>query len=164
MGAAAASRRPADSAIAGWAVLAIDALRVAIPQADVRRIGLLADLGTATAPAGGEVGWLMQDGDAVWPAYSLDQSLALERSVPTGRLCVFFGADAVACGIVCSRVWSLAADGDLVPQPLAGCLRGPRSPVLGLARFEQGVVLVSSGAALAGYLKDLVETGRDRAG
>jgi hypothetical protein len=150
--------------IAGWAVLAIGAVRLALRQRDVRQIDLVADLKLSAAGEGPEVGWLIRKSGASWPAYCLDEALALERPAPADRhLCVFFGADEVR-GILCNQVWSLAADGDLVAEPLPGCMSGPRSPATGLARFEDGVALVTDAPALASYLVDLAETehGRSR--
>ncbi len=164
MPATAAAIIPATPTVAGWVVLAIGALRLAVPQGDIRRIELVGDLSLPETAAGVEIGWLLNNDAAAWPAYSLDERLALERSVPSvRRLCVFLGTGAAVRGVLCDHVWSLAADNDLTPEPLAGCFNGPRSPVMGLARFETSVALISSGRALTEYLIDIseIEHGRN---
>jgi hypothetical protein len=151
--------------ISGWVVLAIGALRLALPQRDVRQIEPAADLKESAAGEGLEVGWFLRDGTRSWPAYGLDEQLRLERpAAPARRLCVFTATDDEVRGIVCNRVWSLAADADLGVEPVPGCMIGPRSPATGLARFDDGVALVSDGAALAAYLAFLMEPARDRHG
>lgn len=150
------------AAIAGWVVLAIGALRLALPQRDVHQIEPVADLKESGAGEGLEVGWFLNDGAPSWPAYGLDEQLRLERpSAPERRLCVFTGARDEVRGIVCNRVWSLAADADLATEPVPGCMVGPRSPATGLAQFEGGVALVTDAAALAAYLAHLMEATRD---
>ena len=153
---------PPTAAIAGWVVLAIGALRLALPQRDVRQIEPAADLKESAAGEQLEIGWFLRDGARSWPAYGLDEQLHLERpAAPGRRLCVFTGARDEVRGIVCNRVWSLAADADLGVEPVPRCMIGPRSPATGLAQFEGGAALVTNGTALAAYLAFLMEAARD---
>jgi hypothetical protein len=148
--------------IHGWVVLAIGVLRLALPQHDVRQLEPVSDLKESAAGETDEVGWFLRDGARSWPAYGLDEQLRLERpAAPGRRLCVFIGAEDAVRGIVCNRVWSLAADADLGVEPLPGCMRGPRSPAIGLARFEDGVALVTDATALAAYLDFLKKPAHD---
>jgi hypothetical protein len=150
---------PAPAAIAGWTVLAIGAVHLALPQRDVRQIDLASDLKESAAGEGWEIGWLIRKNGASWPAYSFTESLRLERPASAGRkLCVFVGkpGDRVR-GILCNRVWSFAADADLVIEAAPGCMTGVRSPATGLAQFEDTVALVTDRATLAAYLDFLLE-------
>jgi hypothetical protein len=149
--------------IAGWAVLAVGTVRLALPQRDVRQINLVGDLEMPAAGDGLEVGWRIRDDGRSWPAYSLDTRLRLESPAPAQRrLCVFFGPGDDVRGVLCDRVWSLAADGDLVIEPLPGCFAGARSPAIGLAQFEKQVALVTDCGALTAYLAEIQEAGHGR--
>jgi len=151
--------RSAAQEIAGWAVLAIGKVRLALPQREVRQIDLAADLKVSAAGEGPESGWLIRDDAPSWPAYCLDEALVFERPAPVERkLCVFLKLGEEARGILCDHVWSLATDTDLVPEPMPGCMGGPRTPATGLAHFEGGVTLVTGAAALDSYFTDLKET------
>src|SRR5262245_41655543 len=142
---------------AGWLVMSIGQLRLALPQREAFQIELAADLETS-ALQGQEVGRFRRRTGEPWAAYSLDPDLRVERPAPAERhLCVFFGTRQAARGILCSRVSSLAADGDLRVEPQPGCMAGPRSPAIGLARLEDGVAVVTSAAALDAYLDYLEE-------
>src|SRR5262245_1367011 len=140
---------------AGWLVLAIGELRLALPQVDARQIELASDL-EAPDGDGGEAGWLRRRGGVRWPAYSLDPGLRPQRTAPAGqRLCVFFGTREDTRGLMCDRVWPLASDDDLRHEPLPVCMAGPVSPVAGLGKFQDGVAVVTSAAALRTYLDSL---------
>lgn len=177
--------------IAGWVVLAIGAVHLALPQRDVRQIELASDLKESAAGEGREIGWFMRKNGPSWPAYSFDESLRLERPASAGRkLCVFMGEtangriittgrtseasrasdsargprldpigeqDDAVRGVLCNRVWSLAADTDLGIEAVPGCMTGVRSPATGFSQFEGSVALVTERAALAAYLDFLLE-------
>jgi hypothetical protein len=145
------------SSIAGWLVLAIGELRLALPQGDARQIELASDLDLQDGD-GGEVGWLLGRGEARWPAYNLDAGLRVQRpAAAERRLCVFFGAREDTRGLLCDRVWSLASDDDLHHAPLPGCMTGPLSPASGIARFQDGVAVVTSAGALGAYLNSVLD-------
>lgn len=146
---------PSAARVGGWLVLAIAELRLALPQSEARQIELASDLQTEDGDRP-EAGWLPRRTGAAWPAYNLDPELRIQRPAPAGRrLCVFFGTRDDARGILCDRVWPLAADADLRAEPLAGCMTGPLSPVAGLARFQDGVAVLTRAAALRAYLESL---------
>jgi hypothetical protein len=150
---------PASAAVPveGWLVLAIEELRLALPQSEALQIELATDL-KVTDAEGQEAGWLPRRTGKSWPAYCLDSALRVQRPAPAGRrLCVFLGTQDDTRGILCDRVWPLAADADLRAEPPPGCMNGPRSPATGLARFQDGVAVVTSAAALKVYLDFLAE-------
>jgi hypothetical protein len=149
--------------IAGWVVLKIGSVRLALRQCDVRQVDLVTDLKVSAAGEGPAIGWLIREAGPSWPAYCLDEALAFDQSPPPDRhLCVFFGTEDHVQGILCDHIWSLPADWDLVTEPLPGCLIGPRSPATRLARFGKDVTLVTEGAALSAYLAEIREAGDDR--
>jgi hypothetical protein len=157
---------PARAAVPveGWLVLAIGELRLALPQSEALQIELASDLEEAD-PGAPQLGWRARRTGGPWPAYCLDPALRLQRPAPPERhLCVFFGTQDDARGILCDRVWPLAADADLRAEPLPGCMSGSRSPATGLARFQDGVVVVTSAAALKGNLDSIAEDEHGRRG
>lgn len=154
---AATSKPDLAPGIAGWLVLAVGELRLALPQGEARQIELASDLDPQDGN-GAEAGWLRGRGSARWPAYNLDPGLRVQRPAPAERhLCVFFGTRENTRGLLCDRVWSLASDDDLRHAPLPGCMTGPLSPVSGIARFQDGVAVVTSAAALGVYLDSVRE-------
>jgi hypothetical protein len=177
---------PVARPIAGWMVLAIDGLRLALPQCDVRLIELLVDLasskpdeaagstrvaaapcgaandarGTPAASGGLEIGWRLRRKGEPWPVYCLDSGLRLQYPVPAARrMCVFIEAHGHVAGIACDRVLLLATDAALSVQPVPGCMTGMPSPITGFARHQAGITAVATATALAGYLAFLLEHG-----
>ena len=155
---------PASAAVPveGWLVLAMEGLRLALPQSEALQIALAFDL-EHVDDGGPEVGRLSRRNGKAWPAYCLDWALRVQRSTPAERrLCVFFGTQDDARGILCDRVWPLAADADLRPEPPRRCMSGPRWPAIGLARFQDGVAVVTSATELKAYLDFLAEEDHGR--
>lgn len=144
---------PAGRIAAGWMLLAIDGLRLALPQREVRLVELVADL---EAPDRGDtqaVGALRQADGSAWPAYCLDADLGVQRVVPEARRsCVFVEAGGRVLGLVCDRIWSLASDAELTVEPVPGCMTGAPSPVAGFTRHRGGIAVVLAAASLAAYL------------
>ncbi len=160
--AAAAREEPSAAAVraAGWVVLSIDGLRLALPQRDVRLIQLVADLKLSAAGEGHEVGWLLREAGDSWPAYCLDGALRLQRPAPDARrVCVFCEAEGAVLGIVCDRLWSLATDAELAVEPVPGCMTGAPTPVVGFARYQEGIAIVLGTTALVRYLSFLRDSG-----
>lgn len=144
----------------GWMVLAIGDQRLALAQRDVRLIGLVADLKLSAAGESLEVGWLLQKNGSSWPVYCFDEALSLQRPAPAHRhVCVFFAAGEETLGILGDRVWSLAADADIVVEPLPACMTGLPSPVMGIANYQDSVVAVLGAGQIASYLGFLWERG-----
>lgn len=149
---------PSALATAGWMVLALGDLRLALPQKDVRLIGLVADLKLSTAGESLETGWLLQKTGSSWPVYCFDEALQLQRPTPAGRhVCVFFEGGDETLGILSDRVWSLAADTDITVEPLPACMTGLPSPVVGVAHYQEGAVAVLGAVQMVAYLACLRE-------
>lgn len=143
----------AARAAAGWMVLAIDHLRLALPQRDVRLIELVADLKSSAAGEAHEIGWLLREDGASWPVYCLDGALRLQRPAPDARrVCVFIETGSAVTGIACDHVWSLATDAELAVEPVPGCMTGTPSPISGFARYRDGVAMIVGPVELAEYL------------
>lgn len=148
----------------GWLVLALDGLRLALPQREIRLIALTGDLTAPERDTAPEVGTLARADGLRWPAFSLDGTLALEpRPSRTRRSCVFFETNGAVRGLVCDRLWSLATDAELTAEPVPGCLRVRRSPITGFGRYRDGLVAVTRAADLASYLDFLLEDRHDAA-
>lgn len=148
----------AATTVPGWAVLALGTVRLAFPQWNVHRVELARDLAISTQTNNPECGTFTPDGGSSWPAYSLNDSLQLELPpAAERRLAVFvFLKDAVR-GILCDYVRSLEADDDLAVEPVPACAGDLRLVATGLARFEDGVVLVADPVAFADYLLALID-------
>jgi len=148
----------AATVTAGWMVLALGDQQLAIPQRDVRLIGLAADLKLSAAGEALEVGWLLQKSGNSWPVYCFNEALQILRPAPPDRhVCVFFEAGGEILGILSDRVWSLAADTDMAVQPLPACMTGLPSPVVGVSYYQQKVVAVLGATEIAAYLNFLRE-------
>ncbi len=144
--------------VPGWAVLAIDQLRLALPQRDLLQFELASDLEAPGADLVPATGRFMAGGDESWPVYGLDESLQLQRAELGARsLCVFFEAEGQTRGLLCDRVWSLAEDAALVVEPVPGCIQGPPSPTTGLAQFQGRIAMVTDRTAISAYLAYLQE-------
>ncbi len=148
----------APESIAGWAVLAIDELWLALPQRDVRQFQLASDLETAGTDMAKAVGQLVASNGESWPAYNLDGSLKLQQAVPEARgVCIFFEREGRTFGLLCDRVWPLEGDTDLTVDPMPGCIKSRSSPITGLTQFQNRIAMVTNGAALSSYLAYLLE-------
>lgn len=143
----------APLAAVGWMVLAIDELHLALPQREVRKIELLADL--EIAGGGREIAWLRRRDAQAWPAYNLDARLELSALATSRRVCVFVGTGDRVVGIACDRLWSLASDAELMVEPVPGCMIGRPSPIRGFARYRDGIAAVAGAGALQSYLDQL---------
>lgn len=153
---------PATSTTAGWMVLAVGDLRLALPQRDVRLFGLVADLKLSAAGESLEVGRLLQKSGGSWPVYCFDAALQLQSPAPADRhVCVFFAAGGETVGILGDRVWSLAADTDIAVEALPGCMTGLPTPVVGVAHYRDSVMAVLGAAQIAAYLAFLREHEND---
>lgn len=94
-------------------------------------------------------GWL-QAREQHWPTYSLDRQLQPQTELPRERrICALFTQAGFA--LTCTSVVSLETP--LTAEPLPGCLRLPHSPLLGLARWNSRIALVTSSARIAAYLQ-----------
>jgi hypothetical protein len=154
---------PAVHVAAGWLVMAIDNLRVVLPQKEVREIGLVADLTPPETSDDPEIGYAASESGDAWPAYSLSGALDPQTEVPPSRrFCVFFWHAGVTLGLACDRIWSLANDSELQVEPLRACMRGLRTPITGIARYNDELATVTDAAALASYL-DFLKEHRDGA-
>ena len=149
-------QKPQPPEVPGWLLLTIDSLKFALRQKDVKTIELFNALQVAVD---GEVeaGWHEHNGD-LWPAYCLNQHLALQSDMPTTRrYCVFLEVDDRTMGILCDHVSILSSDEELDLKPVRGCMVLPCSPVKWTALLNGEVVVVADGRGLASYLSTMEE-------
>jgi hypothetical protein len=145
---------PVSVTLAGWALLTMDGLRLALPQKDILTIELVSALQPAR-DGGSEIGWFAQDGRR-WPIYCLDRRFAPAPALAaTARVCVLFRSDERILGLAGTQVSLLAADEDLSVPPLPACLARPGSPLVGLALHRHAIVAVVHAAALGRHLSPL---------
>ena len=145
---------PTPATLAGWALLIMDGLTLALPQKDIVTI----ELTTALQPAerdGNEIGWLVQNAQR-WPVYCLDRHCALVSALAgSARVCVLLKSEERIFGLAGTQISLLAADADLSVPPLPACLARPGSPFMGLALHNDIIVAVAHAQALANYLASL---------
>mgnify|MGYP000359591539 CR=1 FL=1 len=145
---------PTPATLAGWALLIMDGLTLALPQRDIVTI----ELTTALQPAGhdgNEIGWLVQNAQR-WPVYSLDRHCALALTLAESvRVCVLLKSEKRTFGLAGTQISLLADDADLSVPPLPACLARPGSPFMGLALHNDVIVAVAHAQALADYLASL---------
>src|SRR5712671_2309292 len=138
---------PVSVTLAGWALLTMDGLRLALPQKYIVSIELVSALQPARN-GGNEIGWFEQDAQR-WPVYCLDRRFAPAPALgATARVCVLFRSDERTLGLAGTQVSLLAADADLSVPPLPACLTRPGSPLIGLALHRQATVAVVHALAL----------------
>jgi len=148
------------TALAGWALLSMDGLMLALPQKDIVSIVLTADLQPAPEatlePATGSdraIGWLKQDAQ-YWPVYCLDRHLAVSTLIGAARVLLFRSGERIL-GLVGTQVSLLANDADIVAPPLHACLKRPGSPLVGLALRNNAIVTVINAQMLGRYILSL---------
>ena len=131
-------------------VLKIGALRLMLPQGDVRTLESATDVTSADPPANG-VGWINYASQR-WPVFCLSHELEFLLSVPAARrACVLLPVASGYVGVLCDDAGILAQfSGQRHDVPLA--MRLPASPVCGLVVLADGLACVSDGDALARFL------------
>lgn len=142
---------PVPATLAGWALLIMDGLTLALPQRDIVTIELTTALQIA-AQGGDEIGWLTRNAER-YPVYCLDRHFAVAPALAeTARVCLLFRSQARTLGLAGTQVSLLAADADLSVAPLPACLARPGSPLTGLALHRDAIVAVVHAQVLADYL------------
>lgn len=146
---------PMPAALAGWALLAMDGVTLALPQKEIAAIELISALQPPRADAGHEIGWLAQ-GAEHWPVYCLNRRFALAPALAqAARVCVLLRAGERTLGLAGTQVSLLAADAELSVESLPACLTQPGSPLIGLALHRDGIVMSVRVRALADFLNPL---------
>jgi hypothetical protein len=131
-------------------VLKIGALRLMLPQGDVRTLESATDIMPAEPPANG-VGWINHAGQR-WPVFCLSHELEFLVSAPTARrACVLLPAESGYVGILCDDAGIFAHfSGQRHDVPLA--MRLPASPICGLVMLADGLACSSDAQSLARFL------------
>ena len=145
------SQSPAAATLAGWALLTMDGVRLALPQKDIVTIGLVAALLPAQ-DAVNAIGCFVHNGER-WLVYCLDRCFVpVPMLATTARVCVLVRVQERIFGLVGTQVVLLASNADLEVQPLPACLVQSGSPLAGLALHNDGIVLSVHASLLADYL------------
>ena len=141
-----------SATLAGWALLTMDGVQLAVPQKDIVTIGLVMDLQFAQQDGGKEIGWFVQHAER-WPVYCLDRHFVLAPMLAkVARVCMLFRSADHTFGLAGTQVLLLANDDDLVVQPLPACLARLGSPLNGLALHRNEIVMSARGSALTDLL------------
>ncbi|MDH3644262.1 MAG: hypothetical protein OES38_19305 [Gammaproteobacteria bacterium] len=132
-----------------YAVLSMGGRMLLLPQSEIRMLELVLDINTADQPVNG-VGWLSFE-NSRWPVYCLNGELNPLTELPAARrICALLSLDDGYFGLVCAEV--TAVQGDVRVRSLPAAMARPDSPLRGLALHGDRLGLVSTAAALAGFL------------
>lgn len=121
------------------ALLAITAVRLVLPQNDIRSLESAADI-DAQHPQPDSVGWIAYAAQT-WPVYCLTANLQLLANIPTERrACVLLSSGSGYIGILCDAV-QIARQIELgTAHELPTAMHQPFTPVLGLVNVNDGQV------------------------
>jgi hypothetical protein len=131
-------------------VLTIGALRLMLPQDDIRTVESITDVQTGDRPMRG-AGWVTYLGQA-WPVYCFSDELVFLSDIPhTRRACVMLAFEGAYCGLLCddARVFfDFSHQNFDIPasMQLAG------SPLSGLIHYEEGLACVSDATHINKYV------------
>ena len=133
---------PGSSAIAGWALLIMDGLTIAVAQKDIVTIEIVSSL-RPTEQDDNKIGWFVANGLDRWPVYCLNRYFAtMPALAQSSRVFILMRSKDHTFGLAGTQVSLLADDADLLVTPLPVCLASPGSPLIGLALYRDGVVAV----------------------
>jgi hypothetical protein len=132
-----------------WTLMTIGALRLGVPQRDVRTLEPVLDL--RVQPGNLDIGHMDLEGLAA-PVFCLSAALAPCAVLAAAhRVCVMLSAHGRAFGLTCERVVNApAAEVRRTALPRAMAAEG--SPIHSLAVHENGVACLTSAAALYAML------------
>lgn len=142
--------REHDAPVPYLTVLSIGAVKLCLPQNEIRTLEPVLDL--REVDEGLAVG-VMEVDDGVWPVFCLSEDLVPQSDLPVERrVCVLLGHGETLFGLACERVESLqAALVRLVPVPEAVAREG--SAIWSLGLYGEEIVCMSSTRALADLLE-----------
>jgi len=143
----------ADLSTRQLTIMTFDGVRLAVPLRDATTIERTAQL-QPEITAGHAIGCILSRQQR-YPVYALSRRLEVLPALPKQRLlCVCLGSDSSTphLAIACDSVTALRLDSATAIQPLPACMQYTGTPLWGLCRVAQQLVLVSSADALATYL------------
>ena len=143
-------QRRSEELTAYLAILSIGAVKVALPQNEIRTLEPVLDL--RRSESGPVVGSVDLD-EGSWPIFALSEDLLPLDDLPgTRRVCVLLGQDETVFGIACDKVASIPTEQvRIIPAPEAVICRG--SPVVSLAIHGEEVLCLSTTQALMRLLR-----------
>jgi CheW-like protein len=146
----AVASRGHDAPVPYLAVLSLGAVKLCLPQNEIRTLEPVLDLREVDA---GLVVGVIEVEDGEWPVFCLSEDLVPQPELPIGRrVCVLLGHGEVLFGLACERVESLQAVlVRSVPVPEAVAREGSAIRSLGL--YGEEILCMSSTRALAQLLE-----------
>lgn len=135
-------------------VLAIDTLRLILPQVDIRTVESISDVKLADKMPN-SVGWIKYLGQA-WPVFCFSDELVLLDAIPgTRRACVMLAFNGAYLGLLCddARVLvNFSRQNFAVPAAMSA----HSSPLTGLIQYEQGLACLSDASHVYSYFNTYV--------
>jgi chemotaxis signal transduction protein len=139
-----------DQATKKVVVLAIDGLRLIVPQGDIRTVESISDVIVADKMPK-TVGVINYRGQR-WPVVCLSHELLLLDAVPASRrACVMLAFDGNYLGLLCDDAKVLV---NFIQQSffVPASMRKLESPLTGLIQYEQGLACLSDASHLVSYV------------
>lgn len=139
---------PADNKVV---VLAIDGLKLILPQRDIRTVESIGDVELAekTPTSIGTINYRGQR----WPVVCVSSGLLILNAVPASRrACVMLALDGQFLGLLCDDAKVLL---NFTQQSFAipNSMRTHDSPITGLIQYEQSLACLSDAIHLFSYVK-----------
>ncbi len=135
-------------------VLAIDNLRLILPQADIRTVESVSDVELA-GKMPRSAGWIKYLSQR-WPVICFSDELAFLDEVPAPRrACVMLAFNGAYLGLLCDDARVLV---NFAQQSFAvpASMRMHASPLTGLIQYEQGLACLSDASHVACYVNHYV--------
>lgn len=134
----------------GYALLAIDKLKLLIPQQQIKSLEMREDMDNAET-SGDVVGYLEFE-QRLRPVFCFNDDLSVLNPAPLKRrVCILLQAKNDLFGILCDHA-ELLNDAVIHPQPFAECMATADSPLQSLAIIDNDITSISSADLLAELL------------
>jgi hypothetical protein len=139
---------PKDGQERHYTLLSIGSHALLLPQSEIRILAPVQDIKIVGQGTSRVIGWLPFAGRH-WPVYCLDETLHPLPHLPSGqRICTLIKLNTSYFGLVCTHVAPVQGSA-LRIWPVPTAMAKPDSPLRGLSRYGEQVVLLSTAAALA---------------
>lgn len=137
------------------AILTMGSLHIAVPQAEIISVDVVAD----AKPVESEnmlCAASLHKQDREWPVYAFNEKFVPRSQLP--ELCRFFACmqfDDVKFALACDGIELIKLDDETQQQNLPNIMQSNKSPILKLIKFQEGVTLQSDAYSINSYLESL---------
>ena len=137
------------------AILAIGSLSLAMPQAEIVSVDVVADA-RPDESSNAMISASLHRQDGQWPVYAFSDTLKLENSLPdSSRFCVCIRRDDIFYALACDAVEVMQLDVEVPQQELPNIMHTDTTPVLKLMHYQQAIALMTNALSINHYLESL---------